>query len=261
MLKMSYKVIRSFILKTNSTRNNINLNVPVSLNPNKEYYVKLMSFRFSNVFCNLVGDIIVSPNGTWTYTYNGTDYTIPQSSYLTPGIGELDVVYNFLIDIIKDQCNCGENEISIKINSYGKIDFVFSSNFTNINFVGGCLNTDYFGNINSITSNDSTSPNMPIVSSFNSILLTCSLVGNTTYVQDSNNTLSPTSVVCSVNAALSPFEMVDYSAIQTILFPMNSGTNITGFTCELRDDNNKELIVLPNANTDFNLWIEIVEKN
>lgn len=257
---MSYKVIRSFILKTNSTRNDIQLTVPVNLNPNKEYYVKLMSFRFQNVFCNLVGSIIASPNNSWTYTYNGTNYTINQSNYLTPAMGELNVLYSWLIHIIQSQCNCEDNEISININSYGKIDFIFSNNFSNINFVGGCLNLDYFGKINSINSNDSTSPQMPIVSSFNSIILTCSLIGNTTYVQDSNNNLTPTSVICSVNAALEPFELVDYAAIQQVIFGMDRGTSITGFTCELRDDNNKELTILEGSTTDFNLWIELVER-
>lgn len=257
--EMSYKVIRSFVLKTNGTRNNVNLTVPVQLNPNKEYYVKLMSFRFQNVFCNLIGDITASPNNSWTYRYKGTTYTLPQSSFLTPAIGELTVLYNWLKVLIQNQCGCDDKEIAITINGYGKVDFIFSSNFTNINFIGGCLNTDYFGRINTITSNDSTSTNMPIVSSFNSILVTCSLLSNTTYVQDANNNLSPTSVMCSVNAALSPFEMVDYSAVQPIMYNLTAGTNITGFTCELRDDNNNELIVLPSSTTDFNIWLQILE--
>lgn len=257
---MSYKVIRSFILKTNSTRNDVILNVPVNLNPNKEYYLKLMSFRFSNVFANLVGDIIISPNNTWTYTYNNIDYTIPESRYLTPALGELDVLYNWMKTIIKNQCNCTDDEITISINSYGKIDFIFSSNFSNINFVGGCLNLNYFGKIGSITTNDTTSINIPVVSSFNSILLTCSLVGSSTYVQNESGSLSPTSVICSVNAATKPFELLDYTAVQAVMFPLNSASNITAFTCELRDDNNLPLTQLPGSSTDYNLWLEIVER-
>ena len=72
--------------------------------------------------------------------------------------------------MIQKQCNCEDNEVNININNYGKIDFSFSNNFTNINFNGGCLNTDYFGHINSIYTNDSTSPNMPIVSTFNLLI-------------------------------------------------------------------------------------------
>lgn len=257
---MTYKVIRSFILKTNDTRNNVILAIPVNLNPNKEYFVKLMSFRFQNVFCNLVGSIVASPSNSWTYTYKGTNYTINENAYLTPAIGELDVLYSWFINLIQKQCECGDNEIKININNYGKIDFTFSSNFSNINFNGGCLSTNYFGQINTINTNDSTSPHMPIVSMFNSILLTCSLVGNTTYVQDSNNNLVPTSVICSVSAALEPFEMVDYAAVQPIMFAMDSGTNITGFVCELRDDNNNELTILEGSTTDYNIWLEIVEK-
>lgn len=257
---MSYKVIRSFILKSNSTRNDVILNVPVNLNPNKEYYLKLMSFRFSNVFANLVGDIVISPNNSWTYTYNNIDYIIPETKYLTPAIGELSVLYSFMKTIIKNQCNCTDDEIIISINNFGKIDFIFSNNFSNINFVGGCLNLDYFGRIRSITTNDTTSTSMPIVSSFNSILLTCSLVGTTTYVQDSSSNLAPTSVMCSVNAATKPFELVDYTSVQPVMFALNSSGNITSFTLELRDDNNKPLIILPGSQTDFNCWLEVVER-
>lgn len=257
---MSYKVIRSFILKTNGTRNNVNLTVPINLNPNKEYFVKLMSFRFQNVFCNLTGSIVASPNNSWTYSYNGTNYTIQETSYLTPAIGELDVLYNWLLNLIKKQCNCEDNELSIIINSYGKVDYLFSDNFTNINFNGGCLDLDYFGRVQSITSNDTTSKLMPIVSKYNSILLTSSLIGTNTYTQDSNNNLLPTSVICSVSAAAEPFEYLNYSSIQPIMFPMDSGTHVSSFTCELRDDNNNELTMLEGSTTDFNLWLEVVER-
>lgn len=254
-----YKVIRSFILKTNSMRNDVILTVPVNLNPNKDYYLKLMSFRFSNVFANVVGDVVVSPNNSWTYTYNNVDYIIPETSFVTPAIAELDVLYNWMKTVIKNQCNCNDDEITISINGYGKMDCVFSSNFSDINFVDGCLNTDYFAQIGSITSNDTTSSRMPVVSAFNSIILTCSLVNNTAYVQTNENALLPTSVLCSVNAATSPFELVDYSAINNIMFPLSAGSSITGFTVELRDDNNNPLTILPGSTTDFCCWIQVCE--
>ena len=257
---MSYgKVIRSFVLKTNETRNDVTLTIPIMLDPNKEYSMRLMSFRFQNVFCNLIGDITVSPGNSWTYTYNGTNYTIQQSSYLTPALGEVTVLFSWFINIIKTQCNCSDEEINIMINSYGKIEFSFSSQFSNINFNGGCLSTNYFGMVNTITSNETTSPQMPIVSDFNSILLSCSLTGNTSYVQTNQGNLVNTATLVSVSAALQPFEYVDYAALQLISFPLNSSGNITGFTLELRDDNNNELIVLPGSTTDFNCWLMVVE--
>ena len=258
---MSYgKVVRSFVLKSNGTRNDVILTIPIMLDPNKEYTMRLMSFRFQNVFCNLIGDIIVSPGNSWTYTYNGTNYTIQQSNYLTPALSELNVLFSWFINIIKTQCNCSDEEINIMINSYGKIDFSFSSNFTNINFSGGCLSTNYFGMVNTITSNETTSPQMPIVSDFNSILLSCSLVGNACYVQNNEGGLVNTATIVSVNAAMEPFELADWSSVQILEFPLNSGSSITGFTLELRDDNNNELIVLPGSTTDFNCWLEIIEK-
>lgn len=257
---MGYKVVRSFILKTNNTRNEVILNIPLNLNPNKEYFMKLMSFRFQNVFCNFVGNIIASPNNSWTFTYNGTNYTITERRYLTPAIGDITVLLTWLKNIIVTTANCNENEVNIDINNYGKIEYNFDSNFSNINFVGGCLSTTYFGYTNSITSNNSTSRLMPIISSFNSILLSCSLVGNSCFVQDNSGSLSNTSVICSVSAAIEAFENVDYAAIQEILFPMNSGSSISSFVCELRDDNNNELTILEGSTTDFNIWIEVLER-
>lgn len=257
---MAYKVVRSFILKSNSTRNEIILNIPLNLNPNKEYFMKLMSFRFQNVFCNFVGDIIASPNNSWTFTYNGSNYTIQQRAYLTPAIGDITVLLTWLKNIIKTTSNCGDNEVNININNYGKIEYDFSSSFSNINFVGGCLSTTYFGYTDSITSNNTLSRLMPVISSFNSILLSCSLVGNSCFVQDNSGNLTNTSVICSVNAAVDAFENVDYAAIQEILFPMNSGSTISSFVCELRDDNNQELSILEGSTTDFNIWIEVLER-
>ena len=257
---MSYQVVRSFILKTDGTRNEIILNIPLNLNPNREYFMKLMSFRFQNVFCNFVGDIIASPNGSWSFTYNGVDYTLLEKRYLTPAIGDITVLLSWLKNMIVKVSNCGEDEVNININNYGKIEYIFSTNFTNINLVGGCLSTTYFGYTNSITSNETISSLMPVISQFNSILLSCSLVGNSCFVQDNNGNLSNTSVICSVNAALDAFENVDYVAVQEILFPMNSGSTISSFTLELRDDNNNELTTLEGSTTDFNVWIEVLER-
>lgn len=257
---MSYQVVRSFILKTNSTRNEVILNIPLSLNPNKEYFMKLMSFRFQNVFCNFVGNIIASPNNTWTFTYKGIDYTLPERRYLTPAMGDITVLLAWLKNMIQKACNCEDKEVNINVNNYGKIEYSFSNNFTNINFVAGCLSTTYFGYTDYINSNDTVSRLMPVISSFNSILLSCSLVGNSCFVQDNNGNLTNTSVICSVNAAVEPFENVDYVAIQEILFPMNSGSNISSFVCELRDDNNNELTILEGSTTDFNVWLEILER-
>lgn len=257
---MSYQVIRSFILKSNSTRNEVILNIPLNLNPNKEYFMKLMSFRFQNVFCNFVGNIIASPNNSWTLTYKGINYTLTEKRYLTPAMGDITVLLTWLKSIIQTTTNCEDNEIGINVNNYGKIEYNFSSNFTNINLVGGCLSTTYFGYTNSITSNNTISRLMPVISSFNSILLSCSLVGNSCFVQDNSGNLTNTSVICSVNAAVEPFENVDYAAIQEILFPMNSGSSISSFVCELRDDNNNELTILEGSTTDFNVWIEILER-
>lgn len=258
---MSSRVVRSFILKSNSTRNEVILNIPLNLNPNKAYFMRLMSFRFQNVFCNFVGDIIASPNGSWTFTYNGTDYTLPQKSYLTPGMGDINVLLTWFKNMIQQACNCDPSEITIFVNNYGKIEYNFSTNFTNINFVGGCLSTTYFGYTDSITTNDTISRLMPVISTWNSILLSCSLVGNSCFVQDNDGNLTNTSVICSVNAAVEPFENVDYVAINEVLFPMNSGSSVSSFVCMLKDDNNQELIQLEGSTTDFNLWIEVIERD
>lgn len=256
-------VVRSFILKTNGTRNNVQLDIPLTLNPNKNYYLKLLSFRFSNVFCNVVEPIIFSPGGTWTL--NGQ--ALAQQVFQTPALVDLKTLYTWFSECC-GVINEGEEEkkyrIALSLNAYGRLDFTLDSSVTSISMTGGCLDTMYFGNVheligNNITGGVYTSDQMPSVSSFNSIVLSCSLVGNASFIQTSDGRLQTTSAIASVSAAVNPFALVDYAANQPILFPLNSTTVVNNFVVEMRDDENQTLTVLPGSTTDFNIWFEIIE--
>jgi hypothetical protein len=256
-------VVRSFILKTSGTRNNVQLNIPMTLNPNKNYYLKLLSFRFSNVFCNVTEPIVFSPGGTWTLN----NQALPEAIFQTPALVDLNTIYNWF----SEKCGIARTEgdktiynITLSINEYGRLAFALDSTITQISMNGGCLNTMYFGRVesligSSLTGGTFTSDQMPSVSSFNSIVLSCSLVGNSSYIQTSSGALQTTSAISSVSAAVNPFETVDYAANQPILFPLNNASVINNFTVEMRDDDNNTLTVLPGATTDFNIWFEIIE--
>lgn len=256
-------VVRSFILKTDGTRNNVQLDIPLTLNPNKNYYLKLLSFRFSNVFCNVVEPIIFSPGGTWTL--NGQ--ALPQQVFQTPALVDLATLYTWFSECC-GVVNEGEEEkkyrIALSLNAYGRLDFTLDSSVTSISMTGGCLDTMYFGKVheligNNITGGVYTSDQMPSVSSFNSIVLSCSLAGNASFIQTSDGRLQTTSAIASVSAAVNPFDLVDYAANQPILFPLNSASIINNFVVEMRDDENNTLTVLPGSTTDFNIWFEIIE--
>lgn len=255
-------VVRSFILKSSGTRNNVQLDIPLNLNPNKQYYLKLLSFRFSNVFCNVTEPIVFSPGGTWTI--NGQP--LPETIFPTPAMVELTNLYTWFSECCQRVFNTEEPDYSVKlsINSYGRLDFKLDNNITSINMSGGCLDTMYFGFAHELIGNNIyggtyTSDQMPSVSRFNSIVLSCSLAGNASFIQTSDGRLQSTSAISSVSAAVNPFDMVDYAANQPILFPLNSTTVVNNFVVEMRDDNNNELTVLPGSTTDFNIWFEIVE--
>ena len=256
-------VVRSFILKTNGTRNDVQLNIPLTLNPNRNYYLKLLSFRFSNVFCNVTEPIIFSPGGTWTLN----NQPLPEVVFQTPALVDLNALYTWFstcCGVVNGEEEEPKYTVKLSINDYGRLAFTLDSSITQISMNGGCLDTMYFGWVKSLTGSSLsggtfTSEQMPSVSNFNSIVLSCSLVGNSSYIQTSSGTLQTTSAISSVSAAVDPFETVDYAANQPILFPLNSANIINNFTVEMRDDDNNSLTVLPGSTTDFNIWFEIVE--
>lgn len=256
-------VVRSFILKTDGTRNNVQLDIPLTLNPNKNYYLKLLSFRFSNVFCNVIDPIVFSPGGTWTL--NGT--ALPQQVFQTPALVDLTTLYTWFSEccgVLNEEGEEKKYRVALSLNSYGRLEFTLDSSVTSISMTGGCLDTMYFGKVHEligtgITGGVYTSEQMPSVSSFNSIVLSCSLAGNASFIQTSDGRLQTTSAIASVSAAVNPFELIDYAANQPILFPLNSASIINNFVVEMRDDENQMLTVLPGATTDFNIWFEIIE--
>ena len=256
-------VVRSFILKTDGTRNNVQLDIPLTLNPNKNYYLKLLSFRFSNVFCNVIEPVIFSPSGTWTL--NGV--ALPERIFQTPALVDLKTLYTWFSEC----CGTIEGEeeetryaITPALNAYGRVSFTLDQSVTSLSMTGGCLDTMYFGNVHELIGSDITggvytSDQMPSVSSFNSIVLSCSLAGNASFIQTRDGRLQTTSAIASVSAAVDPFALVDYAANQPILFPLNSASIINNFVVEMRDDENQNLTILPGSTTDFNIWFEIIE--
>lgn len=251
-MKTNYKVLMNLMPKSNNTRIEFKLPQPLTLNPMKTNYLSLMAYRYSNVFCNVLEDIIVSPSGSWVI--NGS--SISEAKLKAPALLSLEYIY----DWFKSKTN---NLIEASINTYGKCQLDFDASVVSVNIPNtslGCLNTMFFGYFNQTMSTVQTyeSPKMPSVSNFNNIVLTCSLVGGNTLMSDNDGKVSTTQAIVINESDGSLGDTISWKANFSILYPIN-GNQISNVVFELRDDNNKALTILPDSLTDFNVWAMIVE--
>lgn len=266
------KVLKSIIARSNDTIINVQLTEPLTVNTSKKHAIQLYSFMYSNVFANIVSknayDMKVSPNNSWTLTYNGTNITISEATYTTPAIGELTDIYKFITqtvnEAIKTQTGAsGDIEaMKMELSNYGKCIVSFTSSCSNINFTNqSILSSNYCGNFtSSLTSSTNTSPKMPSVSTYNRINLNCSLVGNSSYVMDENDKMQASQVIASQTSAGKAFEMFDWTASVPVVYPITLSNTLYGFKFELRDEFNNKLQQLTDSMTDFSVWIAILEE-
>ena len=236
--------------KSNTTRIEVRLPTPLTLNPSKNNYLQLYSYRYSNVFCNITDDLIISPGSTWLL--NGTP--IIETKIQAPALLSLEYLYDWI--------KSSTNDLMIaKINNYGRCEITFDASVSTVSITNlGCLSTMYFGYFNqSITTNTAQeSPKMPSVSNYNNIVLTCSLVGSNTLMTDNNgNFVSSQGLVINESDG-SLGDTISWKSNFPILYPIN-GNQISTVIFELRDDNNESLTMLEESITDFNVWAMIVQ--
>lgn len=251
-MKSSYKVLMNLMPKSDTTRIEVKLPTPLTLNPSKNNYLQLYSYRYSNVFCNILEDLVLSPGSTWNI--NGSP--ILESKIVKPALMSLEYIY----DWFKQNTN---NLITPKINDYGRCELTFDASVVSVSINSnnlGCLNTMFFGYFNSTISSPISiySPQMPSVSSFNSIVLTCSLVGSNTMMTDTegNFVSSQGLVVNESDGNLG--ETISWKSNFPILYPIN-GNQISNVIFELRDDGNNTLTMLDKSLSDFCVWAMIVQ--
>lgn len=249
-MKSNFKVLMNLMPKSNTTRIEVRLPTPLTLNPSKNNYLQLYSYRYSNVFCNVIEDIVLSPGNSWLI--NGSP--ILETKIKAPALLSLEYIYDWL--------KTNTNDLIIaKINNYGRCELSFDVSVVSVSITNlGCLNTMFFGYFNSsiTTVANVESPVMPSVSNYNNIVLTCSLVGSNTLMTDNEgNFVSSQGLVINESDG-SLGDTISWKSNFSILYPIN-GNQISTVIFELRDDSNNQLIMLENSLTDFNVWAMIVE--
>ena len=249
-MKQSFKVLMNLMPKSNTTRIEVRLPTPLVLNPSKNNYLQLYSYRYSNVFCNVLDDIVLSPGNSWLI--NGSP--IVEARIHKPALLSLEYIYEWL----KTNTN---NLIEAKINNYGRCELSFDASVVSVSITNlGCLSTMFFGYFNqSITTvANQESPKMPSVSTYNNIVLTSSLVGSNTLMTDNDgNFVSSQGLVVNESDG-SLGDTISWKSNFSILYPIN-GNQVSTIIFELRDDSNNQLTMLEESITDFNVWAMIVE--
>lgn len=251
-MKQTYKVLMNLMPKSNTTRIEVRLPTPLVLNPSRNNYLQLYSYRYSNVFCNVINDIILSPSNSWTI--NGSP--IAEAVIHKPALLSLESIYEWF------KTNTG-NLITPSINNYGRCELTFDASVVSVNIPAAdlaCLSTMFFGYFNQAITTVSTkeSPQMPSVSNYNNIVLTCSLVGSNTLMTDNNgNFVSSQGLVINESDG-SLGDTISWKSNFPILYPIN-GNQISTVIFELRDDNNDPLTMLDKSISDFNVWAMIVQ--
>lgn len=249
-----YKVIANFMLKNNnSTLISEDVSQMINLSPNKQYFLMMYKYGFSNIFANVKQNLYISPNNSWIIN------SIPITETVITAPLVCDITY--LIDKIKTATN---NLIVPRLNEYGKIELTYDASVLTININSsdlGILATDFMGNFNTsiTTTNLITSPNVPIISDFNYTVLTSNIVNSSSYIKtESNDKLTPTTAICSNSAALDPFQYVEYVSRTNVIFPITS-SSIQRIEFQLLDENLNDLVLVRGAQTDFNVSFAIVE--
>jgi hypothetical protein len=249
-----YRVLSNFILKNNEdTLISEDVSQMILLNPNKQYYLMMYKYGFSNVFANITSDLYISPGNSWIFN----SIPIPEKVITAPLCA--DIPY-----LIKQIQEATLNQMILNITAYGKIEITFDPSVSTVNIPAanlGILATDYLGRfVNGITSTSPvTSPAIPVISPFNYMVLTCNLVDTNSYIKTlSNYKLTPTTAICSNSAALEPFTYNEWVSRTNVIFPISSG-NIQKICFELVDENLKKLVKVPGAQTDFNINFAIIE--
>jgi len=324
-------IIANLIIKFDKTQEQVYLDPPIMLNPNRNYYLKLLSFSYANVFANLVGDLqirgqlgITLHRNTFEEAVN-VGFLISPIIFPTPQIGGLDTITKFVEENLMTQIlstfyldspdlknnfnwfignllttqeeidnYAGEKyiytdrnktkyyfkqkPISMGANAQGLMQFDFTEDFNLVYLTGSLMDSIYFGSFGTLSMETEgnglilpvdptkpftlspTSDYMPSISTFNTILLNISLIGNQTRVTDKNGNIIPTSTVCSISSAGDAFKLIEYTALQPLIYSINQGSMISQFQIYLRDDNNEELIQLPGTYSDVQVWFQILEE-
>lgn len=104
------------------------------------------------------------------------------------------------------------------------------------------------------------------ISTYNNVMLTSSSIPGlvSLYGNESDSDtgtgvkgITTSSALYVISSVASPYSMIEYTAIQPVDFPLNGVPNLTNFQFKLVDENNNDLILLPNGTPDFSIKLAI----
>lgn len=266
--------------------------VPLVLNLNQyNYYLSLLSFSFLNCSPN------ITSNQTFTFKYLQTPYpteevptpdpveytvekTIEAGLYDTQDLIDLlNSYFNFTLTNPSTGTDSTGQAVTFAINpftEYLEIDFnpteaakVRISRVTIDVTSGSLLNNDLFRvpvqTITLVQGNPHWKASQAFrISTYNNVMLTSSSFGITSlYGNESTGDtgsgvkgLTTSSAMYVISSVASPYTMIDYTAIIPIDFLLTTPT-LTNFQFKLVDENNNDLVLLPNSTPDFSVKLAI----
>lgn len=266
--------------------------VPLVLNLNQyNYYLSLLSFSFLNCSPN------ITSNQSFTFKYLQTPYpteevpnpepieytvnkTIEAGLYDTQDLIDLlNSYFNFTLTNPSTGTDETGQAVTFAVNpftEYLEIDYnqteaskVRISRVTIDVTSGSLLNNDLFRvpvqTISLVQGNPHWKSTQAFrISTYNNVMLTSSsfgitsLYGNETSGDTGNGVkgLTTSSAMYVISSVASPYTMIDYTAIIPIDFLLTTPT-LTNFQFKLVDENNNDLVLLPNATPDFSVKLAI----
>ena len=266
--------------------------VPLVLNLNQyNYYLSLLSFSFLNCSPN------ITTNQTFTFKYLQTPYpteeeptpdpveytvekTIEAGLYDTQDLIDLlNSYFNFTLTNPSTGTDSTGQVVTFAINPFTEY-FEIEYNQTEADKVrisrvtidvtsGSLLNNDLFRipvqTITLVQGNPHWKSSQAFrISTYNNVMLTSSsfgitsLYGNETTADTGSGVkgLTTSSAMYVISSVASPYTMIDYTAIIPIDFLLTTPT-LTNFQFKLVDENNNDLILLPNSTPDFSVKLAI----
>lgn len=279
------KIVASFSAKSDTTVINQTLSPKLMLNPTRNYYLSLINVSYSNVFSNMLlqyyTHFIIIVDIDNVATSFETEYEFK------PGMYELsDIVYHlnrlmlvsnykavdeedateqlatFKLDLNRARIVLTPN-VETLIKHKGYVGFqnelplsIFNSQFLELRF-----NNIKFDYELPETLVEYESVKQPSISTYNSLILNCNLLSFDSYVTESNGiAMSIKNQMYKLPAVSSKYEFNNYTAVQPLLYSLPSGCNyIDRIYLQLMTDASEDLVVVEGSNTDFSVYIQVIE--
>lgn len=274
------RIVASFDCKSDGTNINQITSPKLALDPSRQHYLSLISLTYSNVFMNMTEEYV----GKINLNFNGLGKLIDLK--FKPGIYEIQtimdalnaqmdiasfadpngvdptvkgMVMEFRLDLTKGRVIIVPNlELFSQFNGtvlfYNNIpNHIFNSNFLEIRYPT-VLSWVQSNSIPEIIEGTS----QPSVSTYNKLSLSTNVINFDSYQTDGEY-LTIKNQLYSFPANSSAYEFAHYTSVQPLIYSLPPGCrSIDRLTFDLRDEENKELPIVPGSKSDFSVYVQIL---